>query len=92
MVTVSTDVMDVAVGAMMNYSVRRKVSPTQEETQTMTAPAFDPEDWRPEDASHVGTDPLDLESLDERWTTFYTERMIAQAERRLKAEAEREEG
>lgn len=40
---------------------------------------FDAEDWYPEDGYEH--DPLDMEALDERWTQFYTERMIRQAER-----------
>lgn len=55
------------------------------------APAFDPEDWFPEEG-YVGTDPLNMEGLDERWTQFYIDRMVAQAERKLKEEAEIEEG
>jgi hypothetical protein len=34
--------------------------------------AFDAEDWYPEDGYEH--DPLDMESLDERWTQFYADR------------------
>lgn len=47
-----------------------------------------PEDWEPNDGSEesVGSDPLCMLGLDERWLTFYIERMIRQVEVVLGAE------
>lgn len=41
--------------------------------------AFDAEDWYPEDGYE--TDPLDVSTLDDRWTQFYVDRFNAQMER-----------
>jgi hypothetical protein len=45
----------------------------------------DPEDWVPEDAG-VGTDPLRMDDLDDRWIQFYADRINSQIERMLNAE------
>lgn len=45
----------------------------------------DPEDWKPEDES-VGSDPLTIEEMDDRWIVFYSARIYAQIEAMLGAE------
>jgi hypothetical protein len=45
--------------------------------------ASEAEDWYPEDGYEH--DPLDVATLDDRWTQFYVDRFNAQMERELEA-------
>jgi hypothetical protein len=46
--------------------------------------AYGAEDWQPEEG--VGSDPLKMDTLEERWIEFYVARTSAQIERALSEE------